>query len=226
MEKLRIAIPNKGRLKDETLYLLYRSGIVIDLSNMERKLSYETADYNFYFLRAQDIPYLISQKVVDCGITGIDIMEEFEDANIKSLLNLNYGNTKMVVATNNSNSNFKNCTSPIKMKVATSFPHITKRFFEAKNVDIDIVYLSGSVEIAPKLGIADAIVDITETGKTLKDNGLKIVDEVLSSEAALIFDVDIDEQKYLQLFKLKKLLSSAIKPQSKVLPLNKMVNNV
>ena len=224
MEKLKIAIPNKGRLKEETLYLLYRSGIVIDSSNLERKLSYETPDYNFYFLRAQDIPYLISQKVVDCGITGLDIMEEFENTDIKPLLNLSYGNTKMVVASKN--SCFKNCTSPIKMKVATSFPHITKKFFKTKNIDIDIVYLTGSVEIAPALGIADAIVDITETGKTLKDNGLTILDEVLSSEAALIFDVNIDKQKYLQLFKLKKSLSSAIKPQSKILQLNETISSL
>ncbi|MGN1362771.1 MAG: ATP phosphoribosyltransferase [Methanobrevibacter sp.] len=194
--KLKIAIPSKGRISDPSIEILERSGLKLKDST-NRKLMSKTFNPNIdvMFTRASDIPTFVEEGIVDMGITGYDLIKE-KDANIEELFDLNFGQTKLVLAspeTSNINS-VNDLTS--NMRVATEFPNLTKRYLEKNGIkDIEIVKLAGSTEIAPLIGIADAITDLTSTGTTLKTNHLKIVDVILESSIKLIANKDSLKEK-------------------------------
>lgn len=194
--KLKIAIPSKGRISDPSIEILERSGLKLKDST-NRKLMSKTFNPNIdvMFTRASDIPTFVEEGIVDMGITGYDLIKE-KDANIEELFDLDFGQTKLVLAspeTSNINS-VNDLTSD--MRVATEFPNLTKRYLEKNGIkDIEIVKLAGSTEIAPLIGIADAITDLTSTGTTLKTNHLKIVDVILESSIKLIANKDSLKEK-------------------------------
>ena len=186
MMKIKIAIPSKGRISEPSINILEKAGLgLVDKNN--RKLISKTfnKDIEVMFARASDIPEFVNDGVADMGITGIDLIEENE-ADVHQLLDLRFGQTKLVLAAPE-DSNI-NCVEDITkdLKVATEFPVLTKKYFEKRGLDLKIVKLSGSTEAAPFIGLADLITDLTSTGTTLKMNHLKVIDTLLESTITLI----------------------------------------
>ncbi|MCE7699237.1 MAG: ATP phosphoribosyltransferase [Methanobacterium paludis] len=184
--QIRIALPSKGRISDPAVQLLGKAGIgVKDTAN--RKLFSETYDneISVMFTRAADIPEFVADGAADLGVTGFDLIEE-NNADVEILEDLNFGRTKLVLAVPE--------TSPINginditdgAVVATEFPHLTDKYLKSKSITAKIVELSGSTEIAPFIGVADIISDLTSTGTTLKMNHLKIIETILESSIKLI----------------------------------------
>ncbi len=184
--KLKIAIPSKGRISDPSIAILEKAGLGLK-DNANRKLISATfnKDIDIMFARASDIPKFVEDEIVDMGITGVDLIKESQ-ANVKQLVDLSFGQTKLVLAApEDSNINsVDDLTSD--MTVATEFPALTKKYLNKHNLNSKIITLSGSTEIAPLIGIADLITDLTSTGTTLKMNHLKIVDVILESSIKLI----------------------------------------
>lgn len=184
--KLTIAVPSKGRISDPACKILELAGLGLK-DNANRKLFSQTFNENIdvMFARAADIPEFVSEGIVDMGITGLDLIKE-NNAECEILTDLNFGQTRLILASPED--------SPINtwedleegMTIATEFPNLTRKYLESKNLDLKIVKLTGSTEIAPFIGVADAITDLTSTGSTLKMNHLKIIDEILESSIKLI----------------------------------------
>jgi ATP phosphoribosyltransferase len=184
--KIKIAIPSKGRISEPSINILEKAGLgLIDKNN--RKLISKTFNENIevMFARASDIPEFVNDGVADMGITGVDLIKENE-ADIIELLDLRFGQTKLVLAAPEDShvNSIEDITND--MKVATEFPVLTKKYLDEKGLDLKIVKLSGSTEAAPFIGIADLITDLTSTGTTLKMNHLEIIDVILESSIKLI----------------------------------------
>jgi len=183
---IRIALPSKGRISDPAVKLLEKSGIGLK-DNINRKLFSETFDENIsvMFTRAADIPEFVADGAADLGMTGLDLIKE-KEVDVEILEDLNFGNAKLVLAAPE-DSNISNL-SDVKYgsTVATEFPNLTERYLKTKGILVKIVELSGSTEIAPFIGVADIIADLTSTGTTLKMNHLKIIDTILESSIKLI----------------------------------------
>lgn len=186
MMKIKIAIPSKGRISEPSIEILEKAGLgLIDKNN--RKLISKTFndDIDVMFARASDIPEFVNDGVADMGITGVDLIEENE-AVVTELLDLRFGQTKLVLAAPEE-SNIDSIDDVTEdMKVATEFPVLTRKYFDEKGLNLKIVKLSGSTEAAPFIGIADLITDLTSTGTTLKMNHLEIIDNILDSSIKLI----------------------------------------
>lgn len=190
---IKVALPNKGQLFDPTMDILAACGYRV--SKSLRSLSTLDADngIEFYFLRPSDIPMYVAQGILDAGVTGMDFVAE-KGVQPTKLLDLNFGASKLCAAVPN-DSSYTSLADLAGARIATSFPNIVRNYVsqaEAHPVTryifqkTPLVELEGAVEISIKLGIADAIVDIVETGTTLKQAGLKIIDEPLfRSNAAL-----------------------------------------
>lgn len=180
---IKIALPNKGQLFEPCLDLLRSCGYKVQ--KPYKGLSYidELNEIEFYFLRPGDIPMYVGEGIIDAGITGIDFHAEKKSTALK-ILDLPFGKSKLCVAALEDRVAY-NIDRLNHARIATSFPEITKQFF--KGNDIQIVELEGAVEISVSLGIADYIVDIVETGSTLKSAGLKIIGEPLFYSNAALF---------------------------------------
>jgi ATP phosphoribosyltransferase len=184
---MRIAVPNKGRLHEPALELLERAGLHVQ-DGADRKLYADTVDpdVSALFARAADIPEYVSDGAAALGITGLDQARESE-ADLVDLLDLEFGACRLVLASPEEGG----VASPEELSggtVATEFPTITRNYFQGIGVAPDIVEVSGATELTPHVDIADAIVDITSTGTTLRMNRLSVVDEVLESSVRLFAD--------------------------------------
>jgi ATP phosphoribosyltransferase len=184
--QIRIAVPSKGRISDPAVKLLAKAGIGIkDTAN--RKLFSETYDkeISVMFTRAADIPEFVADGAADVGMTGLDLIEE-NDADVEILEDLDFGSAKLVLAVPDE-SDIESVTDISDGSVvATEFPNLTRKYLKSKGINAKIIELSGSTEIAPFIGVADIITDLTSTGTTLKMNHLKIIDTVLESSIKLI----------------------------------------
>ena len=195
---MRIAVPNKGRLHDPALALLERAGLHVQ-DGADRKLYANTVDpdVSVLFARAADIPAYVGDGAAALGITGLDQARE-SGVDLVELLDLEFGSCRLVLASPEEGG----VSSPEELSggtVATEFPNITRSYFEGIGVHPDIVEVSGATELTPHVDIADAIVDITSTGTTLRMNRLSIVDEVLESSVRLFADPDVaDDPKVKQ----------------------------
>lgn len=184
--QLKIALPSKGRISDPAVKLLEKAGIGIkDTAN--RKLFSETydEDTSVMFTRAADIPEFVADGAADLGITGLDLIEE-KEVDVEILEDLNFGSAKLVLAVPEDSKINNILDIDDGSIVATEFPNLTKKYLESKGINVKIVELSGSTEIAPFIGVADIVADLTSTGTTLKMNHLKIIDTMLESSIKLI----------------------------------------
>jgi ATP phosphoribosyltransferase len=181
---LKIALPNKGRLAEETRELFEDAGLPLRARG-DRALSASLGgEFEAIFVRAQDIPEFVADGAADAGITGWDLVCESErDLDVR--LDLDYGRCRLVVAARDE-SRVASIADIGSCRVATAFPRVTRRFFDRAGRNVEIVPVSGAAEIAPHLGIADVVVDLTSTGSTLKVNGLREVATVLESSARLV----------------------------------------
>ncbi|MGB9964467.1 ATP phosphoribosyltransferase [Halobacterium hubeiense] len=196
---MRIAVPNKGRLHDPTLDLLDRAGIGVE-NGAERQLYADTVDPDITVLyaRAADIPEYVADGAADLGITGLDQVRESGVGNVEDLLDLDYGKCRLVLAAPE-DGDIDAAGDLAGKTVATEFPTITRAYFDERAVDPDIVEVTGATELTPHVEMADAIVDITSTGTTLRVNRLTVVDEVLQSSVRLFAREDVvDDPKVEQ----------------------------
>jgi len=193
--QLKIAIPSKGRISNPSIKLLEKAGIGIkDTAN--RKLFSKTLDeeISVMFTRAADIPEFVADGAADLGMTGLDLIEE-KDADVEILEDLNFGAAKLVLAVPEDSRIYNILDIDHGAVVATEFPYLTEKYFKDKGLDVKIVELSGSTEIAPFIGVADIITDLTSTGTTLKMNHLKIIDTILESSIKLISNKNSFKEK-------------------------------
>lgn len=182
---LKIALPNKGRLADETRELFEDAGLDIRISSERALTASLGGEFQALFVRAQDIPVFVADGAADAGVTGRDLVCESE-CPLETRLDLGFGRCRLVVAARE-DSGIGALTDLAEFpRVATSFPRLTRRFFEGRNARVDIVPVSGATEIAPHLGIADVVVDLTSTGSTLRVNGLREIETILESTAQLV----------------------------------------
>ncbi len=200
MSKLKIAIQKSGRLSEKSLELLKECGIKI--SNGDRKLKTEAKNFpiEILFLRDDDIPQYVEQGVADIGILGENEVWE-KEKNIKVIEKLGFANCKLSLAIPK-DENYSGLSFFNNKKIATSYPKILQKFFKEKGIIVEIEEIGGSVEIAPGIGLADAIFDIVSTGSTLLMNGLKEVEIVTLSEAVLISNKNLNSDKLTILEKL------------------------
>ncbi|WP_254829640.1 ATP phosphoribosyltransferase [Haloglomus salinum] len=197
---MRIAVPNKGRLHEPTLSLLERAGLHVE-NGSDRKLYADTVDpdVQVLFARAADIPAYVADGAAAVGVTGRDQVHEHEHgADLEELLDLEFGRCRLVLASPEDGP-IRETADLEGGTVATEFPNVTRTFFEGTEVSPDIVEVSGATELTPHVDMADAIVDITSTGTTLRMNRLAIVDEVLQSSVRLYAHPDrVDDEKVRQ----------------------------
>jgi ATP phosphoribosyltransferase len=180
----RLAVPNKGRLQQPTANLLKQAGLSYEKTDRALAVPVRNMDLEVLFVRTDDVCEFVADKVADLGITGIDLLSE-SGTDLEIISALGYGHCRLTAAVPK--------VSPISSvedlsgaRIATSHPVTTQAFFAEKSIPITTVPLSGSVEVAPKLDIADAIVDLVSSGSTLLINGLRPVANIVESEAVLV----------------------------------------
>lgn len=200
MNKLKIAIQKSGRLYDESVKLLKDCGI--DLKNGVNKLKAECDNFpmEIYFLRDDDIPQYVEDAVADIGIVGENVLYE-KNKKAEIIEQLGFGKCRLSVAVGRSES-YDGVSFLNGKKIATTYPTLVRQFLEKNSITAEIHEISGSVEIAPGIGLADAIVDLVSSGSTLFMNGLKEVETVLKSQAVLIRNerLGADQQLLLEKF--------------------------
>lgn len=178
---LTVALP-KGRVANETLELFSK---VFDKEFKfdDRKLILVVDDFKFLLVRSQDVASYVSRGAADIGILGLDVLREKNYKNLIKLLDLGIGRCDICIGVpSNKELNY----SLPEITIATKMENITRAHFSSKAVSVDIVKLYGSIELAPLVGLADAIVDLVETGDTMRQNGLKVVEKIGSSTAHLV----------------------------------------
>ncbi|MDP9956704.1 ATP phosphoribosyltransferase [Epilithonimonas hungarica] len=193
MSKLKLALQKSGRLSEKSLKLLEECGIKI--SNGTRKLKAVSSNFplEILFLRDDDIPQYVEQGVADIGILGLNEVLE-QKKQIETIQKLGFAQCRLSLAIPKEES-YNGIQYFEGKKIATSYPEILSNYFQEKKINAQIEKIGGSVEIAPGIGLSDAIFDIISTGSTLLTNGLKEVETVVESEAVLVSNNDLSEDK-------------------------------
>lgn len=182
---LRIALPNKGRLSEETRELFTDAGLDVRAASTRALTASLGGEFEAIFVRAQDIPEFVADGAAEAGVTGFDLVSE-SGRELETLLDFGFGRCRLVVAAKD-DCGYESAADLARAKrVATSFPRLTRRWFEAQGIAVEVVPVSGAAEIAPHLGIADVVVDLVSTGSTLRVNGLRELATVTESTARLI----------------------------------------
>ncbi len=197
---LRIAIQKSGRLQEDSLKLLKESGLQFSNGKDQLKTQVRNLPIELLFLRDDDIPQYVEDKVADAGIVGENVFVEKQKKN-ELVRRLDFAKCRLSIAIPRS-ENFTGISYLEGKNIATSFPVIVQKYLDKNQIKAGIHEISGSVEIAPGIGLADAICDIVSTGSTLLSNGLKEVDIVMQSEAILITTPELEVAKKVILDKL------------------------
>ncbi len=182
--KLKIAVQKSGRLSEDSTNLLKRCGIKFNNGLGKLKSEAENFPVEIYFLRDDDIPEYVADGVADVGIVGENVLAETEKK-VDSIEKLGYGKCRLALAVPKDFA-YQSVKDFDGKRVATTYPQILSEFFSVNKVNADIHTISGSVEIAPSIGLADAVCDLVSSGSTLFTNGLREVETVMESEAVLI----------------------------------------
>jgi ATP phosphoribosyltransferase len=190
--KLKIAIQKSGRLYDDSIALLKECGI--DLRNVKDRLKTESDNFplEVFFLRDDDIPQYVEDGVADVGVVGENVLYE-KCRETEILEKLGFGKCRLSLAINKKEELTANYLQG--KKIATSYPVLLKKYLDENNINAEIHEISGSVEIAPGIGLADVICDLVSSGSTLFMNGLKEVETILQSQAVLIRNKELNEEK-------------------------------
>jgi len=202
---LTVALP-KGRIANETLEIfekIFGKSFVFD----DRKLILEVGEFRFLLVRNQDVPAYVLHQSADIGVVGLDVLEEKEEDLVR-LLDLGIGRCRVCVGMREGDE--LDYSSP-DIKIATKMVNITQNYFSKKAMAVDVVKLYGSIELAPLVGLSDAIVDIVETGATMKQNGLKVVETIMESSAYLIANKNSFIEKKEEIISLYRKISNQIK---------------
>ncbi|HEU4834644.1 MAG TPA: ATP phosphoribosyltransferase [Pyrinomonadaceae bacterium] len=203
---ITIAI-GKGRMQESALALLSRAGISLNNGNSRRlAVMDETQQYRFIFVKPADVPVYVEHGIADCGIVGRDVLLESE-ADLLLPLDLGISRCRIVVAATDADAMTK---VQGMIRVATKYAQIARAHFGARGIPVEIIQLSGSVEIAPALGLADMIVDLVETGVTLRENGLTVVEEIAESTGRLVVNRASYQLKSDEVARLVKALEAVV----------------
>jgi len=211
MRKLRIAIQKTGRLSEKSLEILKEAGI--SLNNGSRKLRSVAQSFplEVIYVRDDDIPRYVEDGVADIGIVGENVFAE-KECDVELVERLGFSRCRLSLAVPRSES-YKGLDDFRGKRIATSYPVILRKFLAEHGIGADVHVISGSVEIAPSIGLADAIFDIVSSGSTLISNGLKEVETVMQSEAVIISGRNLaDEQRTLLtdlLFRIRSVLAAS-----------------
>jgi ATP phosphoribosyltransferase len=210
--KLKIAIQKSGRLHDGSVALLKECGI--DISNGVNKLKTEATNFplEVFFLRDDDIPQYVEDGVADIGFVGENVVAE-KNKKVEIVEKLGYGKCRLSIAVNK-NENYTGVQYLQGKRIATTYPVVVADFLKANNVEAEIHEISGSVEIAPGIGLADAICDLVSSGSTLFMNGLKEVEPILRSEAVLIRTREFSPEQFSILERLVFRIQSVKKAKN------------
>jgi ATP phosphoribosyltransferase len=209
MNTLKIAIQKSGRLHDESIQILKDCGISVYNGNDQLKVTASNFPLEVYYLRNSDIPQYLIDGVVDIAIVGDNLLVE-KGQNIQIAEKLGFSKCKVSVAVPK-NFNYNSIQDLNGLRVATSYPKTVVDYFSSKGISVDIHQISGSVEIAPNIGLSDAIVDIVSSGSTLFKNGLKEVEVILKSEAVLAVSPQISEEAKQVLAKLQFRIQAVLR---------------
>ena len=211
---LTVAI-SKGRLQDESLDLFARAGVKVENGALSsRRLRIESTDsqFSFVFVKPSDVPTYVEYGVADVGICGRDVLMESE-AKVHEPVDLRFGHCSIAVAGRTAVVG-EDYNLLATVRVATKYPRITSAYFQAKGIPIEVITLTGSVELAPVLGLSDRIVDLVDTGQTLRANGLEVIDVITESTARLIVNRAIFHLKREEVGKLIADLGKVLSEES------------
>jgi ATP phosphoribosyltransferase len=223
MNKLRIAIQKSGRLNEDSLKLLKDCGISIDNGRDQLKATARNFPLEVLYLRNGDIPQYLRDGVVDIAIIGENLLVE-KGKDIEAVIKLGFSRCRVSLAIPKSHD-FKTIKDLKGKKIATSYPNTVQDFLDRNNIDAELHIINGSVEIAPNIGLADAIVDIVSSGSTLFKNNLREVKEILKSEAVLALSPGISKENQLRLEKLKFRIEAVLKARNSKYILMNVPNN-
>ena len=219
MNTLKIAVQKSGRLNEDSLKILKDCGISINNGNDQLKAEATNFPIELLFLRNSDIPQYLIDGVVDAAIVGDNLLVE-KGKNIQVIEKLGFSKCKVSVAVPKT-FKFNSIKDLDGLRIATSYPNTTLDYFKSNNIEVDLHQISGSVEIAPNIGLADAIVDIVSSGSTLFKNNLKEVAVIMKSEAVLAVSPKISDSNQLILNKLQFRIQSVLRArQSKYILMN------
>ena len=203
VEDITIALP-KGRTLPGALALFKKIGLDCEvLMEKSRKLILQVPEHNirFLLLRGADIPTYVEYGAADMGIVGKDVLlEQLKD--IYEPLDLQFGACRLVVARPQEHQHPMDTVDWSHLKVATTYPRLAEEHFTKKGLQVELIYLGGAVELAPLVGLCDYIVDLVESGQTLKDNGLVEVEEIMCSSARLVVNRASQKTKYEPIMQL------------------------
>ncbi|KAF1078693.1 ATP phosphoribosyltransferase [Methanogenium sp. MK-MG] len=213
-ERIRLAIPNKGRISDPIIDLLEKGGLHLH-SSSSRKLIAPTCDpaVEVLFARPIDIPEYVANGAADLGITGRDMVRERGTA-VTEILDMKMGSATLVLAVPEE-SGIRTAEELAGRRIATEFPHTTQEFFRERGIEVSLFPVSGACEATPYLGVADAIVDLTSSGTTLKTNHLVVIEEILRSTTILIGNNEAMQQRRGKIDEITLALESVISARGK-----------
>jgi len=206
---LTIALP-KGRIAEETLEI-FAEIFGGDFEFESRKLILDVGEFRFLNVRNQDVPTYVEHGAADLGVVGLDVITEME-LDIISLLDMNLGRCRVAIGIKNDDELDWNKPA---IKVATKMVNITKNYFAQKAVGVQVVKLYGSIELAPLVGLVDAIVDIVDTGNTMWENGLKVAENIMDSSAHLIANKNSYYAKKDEILSLYEKINTIVQNRAK-----------
>ncbi len=207
-DRLRLAVPNKGRLLEPTLALLHDAGLVFEEHDRSLVARVQNYDLDILFVRTDDVIEFVGDGVADLGVTGIDLLSE-TGADLPRVRPLGYGRCRLSAAVP-ADTPYQAVEDLAGLRIATAHPNTTRRFFEERGIPVDVIPISGAVEVAPRLGLAEAIVDLVSTGSTLVMNGLRPIGDVLESEAILVANPSAHRERAGQLGAIDTMLAAVL----------------
>jgi ATP phosphoribosyltransferase len=209
---LKIAIQKSGRLHEDSIKLLKECGIELNNGNKQLKATAFNFPLEVFFLRDDDIPQYIHDKVADIGIVGENVLLE-KNKDVDQVYRLGFGRCRLSIAVPKGMA-YTGVADLNGLKIATTYSHLLQRYLDEQSIQAEIHEISGSVEIAPGIGLADAICDLVSSGSTLFTNGLKEVEVVLQSEAVLAASKGLDSDKQAILDRLLLRINAVKKAKS------------
>lgn len=212
-DRLRLAVPNKGRLVEPTLALLRDAGLVFEGHERSLVARVQNHPLDILFVRTNDVIEFVGDGVADLGVTGIDLLSE-AGAELPRIRDLGYGRCRLAAAVP-TDTPFQVVEDLAGLRVATAHPNSTRRFFDQARIPVDVIPISGAVEVAPRLGLAEAIVDLVSTGSTLVMNGLRPIGDLLASEAILVANPTALERRREELDSIDTMIGSVIAARDK-----------
>ena len=207
-DRLRLAVPNKGRLVEPTLALLHDTGLVFEEHDRSLVARVQNFDLDILFVRTSDVVEFVGDGVADLGITGLDLLTETGSA-LPVTRALGYGRCRLAVAVPG-DAPIQAVDDLAGLRVATAHPNATRSFFNSREIPVEVIALSGAVEVAPRLGLAEAIVDLVSTGSTLAMNGLRAIEDVLASEAVLVANAETTNGRAAEIDALDTMIGAVI----------------